>query len=358
MAGEWRRPTRAAKLLGSRDSCSPYAWAADNDFTCEEVTEFSFFIALSFGAGTPQTIGEAIGAINRAALTERDEGTRFETLVRHVLPTLPEYDMKTVWRFADWPDRERRMGRDRTDLGIDLVAELNSGGYVAIQCKFWAEHRRPSFNDLATFFADAAPITERNHRFECLMLVATCPLTGNAVKQLRERGGLFVPFYHKHRDDPLDYQSIKRPHTPLPKQREAIDRCLEGLANHDRGRLIMACGTGKTFTALRIAEALDARRVQFVAPSIALVGQARKEWLRQSVGEIASVIVCSDSGAGETADDDLGLLELDCPVTRNAGVVSEFLARPDDAMQVVFCSLRGREHPRPVRTPRVEPPGH
>ena len=291
-----------------------------------------------FGAGTPQTIGEAIGAIHRAALTERDKGTRFETLVRQVLPTLPEYDMRTVWRFADWPDRERRMGRDRTDLGIDLVAELNSGGYVAIQCKFWAEHRRLSFNDLATFFADAAPITERNHRFECLMLVATCPLTGNAVKQLRGRGGLFVPFYHKHRDDPLDYRSIKRPHTPLPKQREAIDRCLEGLANHNRGRLVMACGTGKTFTALRIAEALDARRVLFVAPSIALVGQARKEWLRQSVGEIASVIVCSDSSAGQSAADDLGLLELDCPVTRNPGVVSEFLARPGDAMRVVFCT--------------------
>lgn len=296
------------------------------------------------GVGSPQTIGALIEAIRNDALTERDKGERFERLVREVLPTLPEYDIRTVWRFADWPDREKRMGRDRSDLGIDLVAELNSGGYVAIQCKFWGEHRRLSFNDLATFFADAAPIRERDHEFELLMVVATCPLTGNALQQLRGRNGRYVSFYHRHRDDPLDYQSIKRPHTPLPKQEEAIDRCIEGLRNHDRGRLIMACGTGKTFTALRIAEALNVTRVLFIAPSIALVGQARKEWLRQSVGEITSVIVCSDSSAGRSTDDDLGLLELDCPVTRNAGVVFDFLNRPGNAMRVVFCTHQSLHH--------------
>ena len=291
-----------------------------------------------FGAGNPQTIGEAIEAIRGTALTESEKGTRFETLVRQVLPTLPEYDMRKVWRFGDWPQRESRMGRDRSDLGIDLVAELNSGEFVAIQCKFWGEHRRLSFRDLATFFADAAPIKERDHEFACLMVVATCPLTASALKQLRGRNGRHVSFYHKHRDDRLDYKSIKRPHTPLPRQADAIVTCVRGLQNHDRGRLIMACGTGKTFTALRVAEALSARAILFVAPSIALVGQARKEWLRQSVGNIASLIVCSDSSAGRSGDDDLGLLELDCPVTRNSGVVAEFLAREGDAMRVVFCT--------------------
>jgi len=290
------------------------------------------------GGDDPGTIGGAVDAIRELALSEADKGGRFETLVRQVPPTLPEYGMRKVWRFADWPDRDRRMGRDRADLGIDLVAELRSGGFVAIQCKFWGEHRRLALGDLATFLADAAPIEERGHRFECLMVVATCPLTGNAVQQLRGRRGRFVSFYHKHRDDPLDYRTIKDPHTPLPRQREAIDRCVQGLANFDRGRLIMACGTGKTYTALRIAEALAAKRVLFVAPSIALVGQARKEWLRQSAAELDSVIVCSDSSAGRSSDDELGLLELDCPVTRNPDVVSRFLGRPGDSMRAVFCT--------------------
>lgn len=291
-----------------------------------------------FGAGNPKTIGEAIGAIRQTALTESEKGTRFETLVRQVLPTLPEYEMRKVWRFGDWPERETRMGRDRSDLGIDLVAELNSGEFVAIQCKFWAEHRKLSYKDLSTFFADAAPIKERDHEFACLMVIATCPLTGAAIQQLRGRNGRHISFYHKHRDDQLDYKGIKRPHRPLPKQDVAIQSCVQGLRNHDRGRLIMACGTGKTFTALRIAEALAAKSVLFVAPSIALVGQARKEWLRQGIGEIASVIVCSDSSAGRSGDDELALLELDCPVTRNSGVLSEFLARDGDAMRVVFCT--------------------
>lgn len=141
-----------------------------------------------------------------------------------MLPTLPEYEMRRVWRFADWPDRHV-VGRDASDIGIDLVAELNSGGYVAIQCKFWREHGRLSYSDLATFFADAAPIMERNHEFRCLMVVATRPLTANASQQLRGRNGRYVSFLHKHRDDPLDYQTIKHPHARLPRQRDAIARC-------------------------------------------------------------------------------------------------------------------------------------
>ena len=84
------------------------------------------------------------------------------------------------------------------------------------------------------------------------MVIATCPLTGAALQQLRGRNGRHISFYHKHRDDRLDYKGIKRPHRPLPKQNDAIQSCVQGLQNHDRGRLIMACGTGKTFTALRI----------------------------------------------------------------------------------------------------------
>ena len=179
-----------------------------------------------FGAGNPRTIGEAIGAIRQTALTESDKGTRFETLVRQVLPTLPEYEMRKVWRFGDWPERETRMGRDRLDLGIDLVAELNSGEFVAIQCKFWAEHRKLSYKDLSTFFADAAPIKERNREFVCLMVIATCPLTGAALQQLRGRNGRHISFCHKYRDDRLDYKGIKRPHKPLQRPLDAVSGLL------------------------------------------------------------------------------------------------------------------------------------
>ena len=87
---------------------------------------------------------------------------------------------------------------------------------------------------------------------------------------------------------------------PWPLQAEAIEDAVAGLANHDRGRLIMACGTGKTFTALRIAEQLaeDGQQILFAAPTIALVSQARREWLRQTTRELSCIVVCSDPTAG------------------------------------------------------------
>lgn len=84
----------------------------------------------------------------------------------------------------------------------------------------------------------------------------------------------------------------------------------------------MACGTGKTFTSLRIAEAHDAKRILFIAPSIALVGQARREYVRQSQSELDTLIVCSDTSAGRNSEDRGGnsltdLLQLEAMVTED-----------------------------------------
>ena len=96
-------------------------------------------------------------------------------------------------------------------------------------------------------------------------------------------------------------QDAKRPvQEPWPLQAEAIEDAVTGLANHDRGRFVMACGTGKTFTALRIAEQIveDGGRILFAARTIALVSQARREWLRQTTRKLNCIVVCSDQTAG------------------------------------------------------------
>ena len=48
----------------------------------------------------------------------------------------------------------------------------------------------------------------------------------------------------------------REPRTLRPDQVEALNAVRSGLAAADRGKLIMACGTGKTLTALRVAEDL------------------------------------------------------------------------------------------------------
>ena len=197
--------------------------------------------------------------------------------------------------------------------------------------------------DLRGFFDDAAP-TE-NFKFDLLLLITTCSIGGNVEETLQSKGGRWIPYHIKHYDEPID-RALRQPRKPLPHQEEAIRLCAKGLTNHDRGRLIMACGTGKTFTALRIAEEknLNTNRVLFVAPSIALVGQARREWLRHTNDDLENLIVCSDSSSGKTADSDssgIDILQLECPVTTNPSEIAKFLKSScDDTRCVVFCTFQ------------------
>ena len=150
-------------------------------------------------------------------------------------------------------------------------------------------------------------------------------------------------------DDPISDEAAARPvRDPWPLQSEAIDDVVTGLANHDRGRLIMACGTGKTFTALRISERVvpDGGRILFVAPSIALVSQARREWLRHTTRALNCRVVCSDRTAGGRGENpsDIGMSELECAVTTDPANLAAVLS--DNACQthVVFCTYQSLNH--------------
>ena len=121
---------------------------------------------------------------------------------------------------------------------------------------------------------------------------------------------------------------------------EAIEDAVAGLENHDRGRLIMACGTGKTFTALRIAEQVvkSGQRILFAAPTIALVSQARREWLRQTTCKLECIVVCSDATAGgRNENEDIRISELECPVSTDPAEIARSLV-DDGPTRVVFCT--------------------
>ena len=72
----------------------------------------------------------------------------------------------------------------------------------------------------------------------------------------------------------------------------------------------MACGTGKTFTSLRIAENETGGRglVLFLVPSIALLGQTLRSWMQQAQEPLTAICICSDpqvSKQAEKNDDNL-----------------------------------------------------
>lgn len=289
-----------------------------------------------------ETISEALARIRADSKSETDKGTWFERLTIQFLKQDPTFEVDGVWRWRDWPEREALTGLDGRDMGIDLVARLRNNMWVAVQCKFYAEDRRISRKDINSFIteSDREPFVQR-------WMIVTCPWGEGAERTLA--GKLTIPV---RRIDLRDYADRPVLEVRKPKDRrildgkrlEAVDAVIDGLETqgHDRGKLIMACGTGKTFVSLKASERLapDNGRVLFAAPSIALVSQARKEWLTHTERTMTSLVVCSDSTAGGRGESDkAGLDDLVCPVASNPREIADHL-RDGKGVKAVFCTYQ------------------
>ena len=175
-------------------------------------------------------------------------------------------------------------------------------------------------------------------------VVATCrwgPLAQQQIDSLQP--GVSQIDFRDYLDRFIEEEDAARPVRPLlPRQHEAVDAVVDGLVNHDGGRLVMASGTAKTFTSLRIAERVvpDGGRILFAAPTIALVSQARREWLRHTTRPLESLVVCSDPSAGGRGED-IRRSELECPVTTDPTRIAEFLSRLNNmrAVSATYHSL-------------------
>ena len=288
--------------------------------------------------------------IRSVASSEAEKGRLFERLMKTYFAQDPIYRERfsNVWLWSEWAEQRRDLAA--LDLGIDLVAEERGGGFCAIQCKCYAEGTRISKGDLDSFIAasDREPYTAR-------IVVDTGDDWGpNALKTI---GGLRVPCTVLRFGDlasrPFDWPDLvqstpeelryrDQPYELRPHQRTAFDDVAKGFRDHDRGKLIMACGTGKTFTALRIAEetAGTGGRVLYLVPSISLFQQSMREWATQRAIAHRYVGICSDTRAGRN-DEDASLQELEIPVTTDPDAIAAALrAAPGDAMTVVFCTYQ------------------
>ena len=146
------------------------------------------------------------------------------------------------------------------------------------------------------------------------------------------------PDLRQEAPEQLDYR-IERFSLRLHQQ-EAFDDVINGFKESDRGKLIMACGTGKTFTALRIAEEIAGvgGRVLYLVPSIGLFSQAMREWAEQQGVQHRYIGICSDTSAGKKSED-VPIQELEIPVTTDPSKISDALrATDEDTMTVVFCT--------------------
>ena len=283
------------------------------------------------------TAGEILERIRRDSRDESEKGRWFEQLFMRIAMQQPEFEIDQIWRWPDWPERMALTGLDGRDIGIDLVARRTTGEWVAIQCKCYDERQTLGKGHIDKFLGGSQhPI------FRLRWIVATCrwgPIAERAIQNAHPQ--ITQIDFREYLHVQVEERDAKRPvQKPWPLQADAIEDAVEGLTNHDRGRLVMACGTGKTFTSLRIAEQVvaDGQRILFAAPTIALVSQARREWLRQTTRKLRCIVVCSDPTAGgRNENEDIRISELECPVSTDPAEIARLLCR-DGHTRVVFCT--------------------
>ncbi|PLS28987.1 DNA damage-inducible protein [Bifidobacterium parmae] len=295
------------------------------------------------------SIDEIFTAIVSESVDKREQGTRFERAVEFFLEHDPSWleRITQVWLWDEAPTNDGTM-----DTGIDLVAEDADGSYWAIQAKCYSKPKLAA-GDVSTFFMNALA----DDRYQHYMLADT---TSGYTSVLED-----FMLSHPDRDmvrldldtmrgSNLDWgafidgteSSARVTFDPRPHQREAIDAVKTELADHDRCSLVMACGTGKTLTSLRLTEEMtgEGGTVLFLAPSISLVSQSMRDWVNQTRRRINVYVVCSDGKASKLSKSDREsygqLTDIPFPATTNAETVANRFRPREDALNVVFSTYQ------------------
>ena len=304
------------------------------------------------------TIHDILAEFRIAARDKRDMGDKFESLFANYLITEPYYRdrFSQVWMWGEWPGRGGK-GLSKTDTGIDLVAEERDGsGMCAIQCKFYDPDSTIQKADLDSFFSSSGnpPFTSR------IVVTTTDHWSKNAEPllddervpcvriRLQDLADSAVDWSHFSLSRP-DKMKLRARKQALDHQRAAIKDVLQGLSMADRGKLIMACGTGKTFTALQIAQTFAANgkeqhgRILFLVPSIALLNQALKEWTIEASIDMHAMAVCSDTAVGKSTDtEDIRLYDFQFPATTDGRKLAQQLngLKKNRPLTVVFSTYQ------------------
>ncbi|WRA94571.1 DEAD/DEAH box helicase [Helicobacter pylori] len=246
----------------------------------------------------------------------RHKGSLFEKISKQFLQ---EHDSANEYESIDlWYDWELR-GKER-DKGIDIVITTSNKEHIAVQCKF--HQNSISYNDISPFLTQLLSGVGEI-RFKKGIIISTSNLTSEALKaieQIRSTGmGIDIDeiteedFIYSRIDwekfDPTkteDELPLCDKKSPRSHQIEAISATKEYFSNpkNARGKLIMACGTGKTYTSLKIMEALESKITLFLAPSIALLSQTFREYAQEKSEPFYASIVCSDDKTGQSKNED------------------------------------------------------
>lgn len=277
------------------------------------------------------TFDELVKQIDDNITNPRDRGTAFEHMVVSYLKNEPTYKhkFKNVWMLNEVPSE---YGISKRDTGVDIVAEGYDGKLTAVQAKFYKG--KVGKDTINSFIAETgkdyydsgmlvSSTDEWNRNAQSTLQNTTKPFTLIGLSQLRHANVNWQKFAFD-KDNDLSNKQTKK---PRKYQEEAVNKAVSYFKDHNRGKLIMAPGTGKTFTSLRIAEGVmrDQSKASFnvlyLVPSIQLLSQTLFNWNNDVSDDIkmTSFSVVSDRKATKkgSGDDELGAKDVGFPATTN-----------------------------------------
>lgn len=292
-----------------------------------------------------------------------EQGTIFEDFCKMILEKSPFFadDVNEVWTWKEFPGNA-----GMHDTGVDLVVLDKQGTYWAVQCKFYNRDSKVSKASIDSFIsASNRPfiIDGKTYNYsQRLVFSTTDDISENA-------SGLFTTIgpdtirdcgidWGNFSFDDIEKISIFSKKTPKEHQKEAIEDVMKGFETNDRGRLVMACGTGKTFTSLEIVEALYKKfsadtnndfknfNVLYLVPSIALLSQTIVEWKTQQTFRttVRTFGVCSDQTAGQTKrnrkDADEILVQMPIPATTDINRIQKEYTSKRCGVNIFFSTYQ------------------
>lgn len=316
---------------------------------------------IRIGVKNMSSLTEILKTIEGVSNTQRDKGTSFENLMVKYFLNEPKYKemYEEVLSYSEWVISygEKLNITDKRDFGIDLVAVTKEGEFHPIQCKNYNSTKIQK-SDIDSFLS-ASGKSYFSYRY---IVTSTDDWTDNAKSSLNNAHPPVAAIALFDLENSLiDWSQFSfdlNKETPLKPlktlrdyQQKTLDAVISGFKTEDRGKAILACGTGKTFTSLRIAEqqAGKGKVVLFLVPSLALLSQTLDEWTQQTLVGIRSFAVCSDSDVGKKHDEDnivVGLNDLKFPATTNPQSLVNAFNRVDllnpqehkEKMNVVFST--------------------
>jgi predicted helicase len=279
--------------------------------------------------------------------TAINRGKAFEEFCKAFFILDPVFQFKKVYRQSEIPYslRERLGYPNVQDIEIDGLAVTSDDKLYAYQAKFRTERNNtPTLRELSTFFT-------MSDKADWRIVISNANKLPSSIDDRVRQGRVLsdsldkldADFFNRLRLYLKEQQIVPpKAKTPRKDQNEAIDKALSHFVGNDRGQLILPCGTGKTLTAMWIAEKLSGKRILIMLPSLALLSQTLREWAANTLFKpFRYLCLCSDTTVDLGNDSPIeNLYEIDVPVSTDAEVVADFLSNKHSTPSILFSTYQ------------------